>query len=216
MAKLLRAAATTMGSARFRLWLKDSHTSRCLRGGDHTVLLRSDCSAVACGMNDDGECNVPQLDGEVSYLQVSAGICHTVLLRSDGLAAACGLNLEGQCDIPTPEPLNGYTWDHSHMPLGRDLVLQLGYIREDKHMLTCSNLAGHEMLRLSTSGSDLAWHTQKRIAHELLVNLRSLRVVLPDGRLLGLCSVRQSIGHNFGFDLNTMQKRSMVSSFEYA
>lgn len=32
----------------------------------------------------------------------------------------------------------------------------------------------------------------------------------------GLCSVRQSIGHNFGFDLNTMQKRSMVSSFEYA
>ena len=40
-------------------------------------------------MNDDGECNVPQLDGEVSYLQVSAGICHTVLLRSDGLAAAC-------------------------------------------------------------------------------------------------------------------------------
>jgi hypothetical protein len=62
--------------------------------------------------------------------------------------------------------------------------LQLGYIREDKNMLTGSNLAGHEMLRLSTSGSDLAWHTQKRIAHELLVNLRSLRVVLPDGRLL--------------------------------
>ena len=153
-------------------------------GGDHTVLLRSDGSAVACGMNDDGECDVPQLDGEVSYLQVSAGICHTVLLRSDGLAAACGLNLEGQCDIPTPEPSNGYIWDHSHMPLGRDLVLQLDYLCDDKNMLTCSNLAGQEMLRLSTSGSDLAWHTQKRIAHELLVSLRSLRVVLPDGRLL--------------------------------
>jgi alpha-tubulin suppressor-like RCC1 family protein len=70
-------------------------------GGYHTVLLRSDGCAVACGWNVRGQCNIPPLDEGVTYTQVSAGYYHTVLLRSDGCAVACGLNSFGCCRIPS-------------------------------------------------------------------------------------------------------------------
>jgi len=72
-------------------------------GGDHTVLLRSDGTAVACGLNDEGQCDLPALEEGVIYTQIAAGAFHTVLLRSDGTAVACGRNNEGQCDLPALE-----------------------------------------------------------------------------------------------------------------
>merc|ERR1712232_233225 len=75
-------------------------------GSDHTVLLRSDGSAVACGGNAKGQCDIPALDGQLSYTQVAAGHSHTVLLRSDGSAVACGANGSGECSIP------GQSWLH--------------------------------------------------------------------------------------------------------
>ena len=69
-------------------------------GWRHTVLLRNDGQAVACGLKSHGQCNIPPLDEGISYSQVSAGNCHTVLLRSDGQAVACGLNSDGRCSIP--------------------------------------------------------------------------------------------------------------------
>eukprot|EP00435_Cladocopium_sp_Y103_P013954 s760_g3.t1 len=69
-------------------------------GGAHTVLLRSDGCAVACGWNFNGECNIPPLDAGVTYTQVSAGGYHTALLRSDGCAVACGLHDYRECEIP--------------------------------------------------------------------------------------------------------------------
>jgi hypothetical protein len=78
-------------------------------GDSHTVLLRSDGNAVACGNNEDGQCDIPPLDAGMSYTQVSAGGDHTVLLRSDGSAIACGNNLFGQVDIPPLEQGICYT-----------------------------------------------------------------------------------------------------------
>eukprot|EP00434_Breviolum_minutum_P025505 symbB.v1.2.022536.t1/scaffold2007.1/size92683/1 len=69
-------------------------------GAFHTVLLRSNGQAVACGSNSDGQCTIPPLDEGLSYSQVSAGGGHTVLLRSNGQAVACGSNSDGQCSIP--------------------------------------------------------------------------------------------------------------------
>ena len=37
-------------------------------GGGHTVLLRSDGTAVACGRNADGQCHLPALDGGLTYV----------------------------------------------------------------------------------------------------------------------------------------------------
>ena len=69
-------------------------------GTSHTVFLLSDGSAVAIGLNEQGECDIPLLPDGVTYTKVSAGFDHTVLLRSDGCAVAIGCNISGQCDLP--------------------------------------------------------------------------------------------------------------------
>ena len=69
-------------------------------GRHHTVLLRSDGCAVACGCNSSGQCDIPPLEEGVRHIQLSAGYEHTVLLRSDGCPVACGCNSCGQCNIP--------------------------------------------------------------------------------------------------------------------
>jgi alpha-tubulin suppressor-like RCC1 family protein len=79
-------------------------------GGDHTVLLRSDGTAVAIGRNVDGRCSIPPLDRGITYMQLSAGYDHTVLLRSDGIVVvAIGSNDHGQCNIPSLDEGMTYT-----------------------------------------------------------------------------------------------------------
>ena len=79
--------------------MKEIHTARFSAGGIHTVLLRSDGQAVACGQYAR-TVQYPTRDEGLSYSQVSAGKSHTVLLRSDGQAVACGFNSHGQCNMP--------------------------------------------------------------------------------------------------------------------
>ena len=66
----------------------------------HPVLLRSDGTAVTCGDNCLGQCDVPALVEGVTYTQVDTGRNHTVLLASDGTAVACGSNIYGACNVP--------------------------------------------------------------------------------------------------------------------
>ena len=54
----------------------------------HSVLLKSDGSAIAAGNNHYAQCNIPPLDEGMAYTQISAGGAHTVLLRSDGRVVA--------------------------------------------------------------------------------------------------------------------------------
>ena len=98
--------ACLAGSSRFAVLLRTKffrfpQERRMASGGfSHTVLLRSDGQAVACGWNYHGQCSIPPLDKGISYIQVSAGVTHTLLLRSDGQAVACGAKANGQCSIP--------------------------------------------------------------------------------------------------------------------
>ena len=66
----------------------------------HFVLLRSDGTAVACGDNRRGQCNIPDLVEGVTYTQADTGRYHTVSLASDGTAVACGSNEHEECNIP--------------------------------------------------------------------------------------------------------------------
>ena len=132
----------------------------------------------------------------MTYTHLSAGAFHTVLLRSDGAAVACGINEEGQCKIPSQA-----SWREllSFSPVSRryichDLtirvhdpvrVLQLDFVCQDEtFLLTCSSLAGHEVLRFEASGSALALDAYREIAQKLDANLCSIQVVLPNGKLL--------------------------------
>ena len=65
-------------------------------GQYHTVGIRGDGSVVACGMNNEGQCNVTNWTGIAA---IAAGYRHTVGAKSDGTAIACGLNDYGQCNV---------------------------------------------------------------------------------------------------------------------
>ena len=176
-------------------------------GRYHTVLLRSDGVAVACGRNDEGKCTIPPLDDGISYTQISAGDNHTVLLRSDGVAVPCGLNINRQCRFPTLDP---GTWYAADVPVGRNHVLQLDCsCQADAMLLTFSGLTGNEVMRLNASPSDHAWNTHKRIAHELKVPLQSLRVVLPDGQLLA-AACRANPGASLADVIETRKRRRLT------
>ena len=66
----------------------------------HAVLLRDDGVAIARGLNNYGQCNIPQLPSGVIYTQIATGEYHTLLLKSDGTVACCGSNRQAQCHVP--------------------------------------------------------------------------------------------------------------------
>ena len=95
----------------------------------HTVLLRSDGSAVGCGRNDFGQHDIPPLDEQMSYTQVSAGRMHRVLLRNDG-RVACGSNEYGESNIPPLDEGMSYT----QISAGADHTVLL---RSDGSVVAC-------------------------------------------------------------------------------
>ena len=103
-----------MASATFPLWREGWFIlkmplkmglaySQVAAGYAHTVLLRSDGTAVACGGNSYGQCRLPALEEGLVDSDVAARANHTVLLKSDGTAVACGRNSDGRCSLPALE-----------------------------------------------------------------------------------------------------------------
>ena len=75
-------------------------------GDTHTVVIRSDGSAHAFGANDEGQCDIPETFGDITYIQASSGQGFTALLRSDGEVIVCGdgLKTTGMDDVIPPLP----------------------------------------------------------------------------------------------------------------
>ena len=59
-------------------------------GHRHSCFLCSNGAIATCGLNEDGQCRIPELPTGLFYQQVAAGGIVTVVLRSDGRALACG------------------------------------------------------------------------------------------------------------------------------
>ena len=119
-------------------------------GHTHTVLLRSDGKAVACGENGNGQCDIPTLDGDVIYCAQDVGgaafivqavvdndlitfvsldgatICCISYTDTDLLSAIHGHlkaklgNIIGRCNVVLP------TGDLLSAVLSRDPKAQLG------------------------------------------------------------------------------------------
>eukprot|EP00434_Breviolum_minutum_P045033 symbB.v1.2.040291.t2/scaffold7126.1/size13177/1 len=161
-------------------------SKRC-QGRDHTVLLRSDGQAVACGCNIYRQCLIPDLANGMTYAQVSAGGNHTVLLRSDGQAVVCRLSQAGRCRIPPLDP------SHHYVCSTQVHILQLIAHEDDADeavILIGLALDGHEVVRLNVLKSDPAADICKRLEHEwhtlqtqVLSHGKMLKMVLPDGNL---------------------------------
>jgi len=64
-----------------------------------------------------GDADIPPLEKDISYIQVSAGEMYTVLLRSDSDVVASGWDRYGQCTIPELEEgvsYTGFCWRFSY------------------------------------------------------------------------------------------------------
>ena len=93
------------GNTEDRQLIAEQETTRIIAisaGQYHTVGIRSDGSVVACGMNDEGQCDVTDW---AKIVAIATGYRHTVGVKSDGTAVACGLNDEGQCNVSTWEDI---------------------------------------------------------------------------------------------------------------
>ena len=182
-----------------------------LAAGDyHTVLLKSDGTAVACGSNGDGQCDIPALVAGATYTQVAAGYSHTVLLKSDGTAVACGSNARGQCDIPALVAGATYTQvaaGRAHTVLlksdgtavacgdnakGQCDVHQFFWLPPAPLQLTFGddgiarlfNLNGDEVCHTAVFQGDLLSAVHQRLLEEGGLLMHRVSIVLPSGEFL--------------------------------
>ncbi len=72
-------------------------------GGAHTMILKTDATLWACGLNDCGQLGDGTTTNRSTPVQimtgiasVSAGSAHTMILKTDGTLWACGYNYNGQ------------------------------------------------------------------------------------------------------------------------
>ena len=155
------------------------------------MLLRSDGTVVCCGLNGVGQCDVPAPEEGVTYTQVSAGDYFTVLLRSDGEAIAFGENRDGQCDVARLRGDDATIVPNRLIP--PDFVVQLsvalhpiqGYEETVGAVLlaSCHGMGGELLASLTVSELDV--FVASSVAKVLQPGARTLRVVLPDGSLVG-------------------------------
>jgi len=152
-------------------------------GDCHTVLLRSDGQAVACGDNRCGQCDIPELDDTVTYTHAVAGSLHTVLLRSDGQAVACGYNHYGQCDIPELSEGSMYVTATT----GPSLIVQ-AVLNNDSIAFT--SLDSATMCNIPYALTDRLSAVLAQFQREAGFNSSEFQVVLSSGELLSELLVR--------------------------
>ena len=142
-------------------------------GAHHTVLLRSDGAAVACGDNSAGQCDIPALGAGLSYTDVFAGRKHTVLLRSDGTAVACGDNGSRQCDLPSLD--GGLSFG---LPT---LVLQASF---DGASVVFKSCGGGELFQLTAAVTDSLADMRVVLAARMGPLCTRIDAIFPGGEVL--------------------------------
>ena len=80
-------------------------------GRNHTVGLKADGTALAVGLDDEGQCQVALWN---QLTAVSAGGAHTLGLRRDGRVVAAGDNEDRQCDVGTWQDITAVAAGYYH------------------------------------------------------------------------------------------------------
>ena len=152
--------------------------------GHHMALLREDGRVLALGNNADGQCEIPELEEDVTYTQVSTSGIHTVLLRSDGLAVACGANDDGQCDIPRLEGGVVYTevsaGGHHTLLLRSDgVVATCGFNGDGRMDVPAGGVVGPSSRARGDLVVQLLWHrdqVDELVWHAVCLDLRGVQL----------------------------------------
>ena len=84
------------------------YTRHACRAAEHFDARGSRRLLVACGRSAQGQCDVPALEGGLTYTYVAAGGLHTVLLRSDGEPAIKDL-FDKVANMRAPETILEHT-----------------------------------------------------------------------------------------------------------
>merc|ERR1719296_755976 len=149
----------------------------------HSCLICSDGTAVACGDNDDGQCDLPVLEEGATYTQVFTGGLHTVLLRSDGTAGtavACGDNGDGQCNLPVLE--DGVCFVPAQVRQLEFVVQLFLETSTSTFEAICRDMGGEDLA--SWIVTDPTTLVKQSVEKMLPLRGRRLGVVLPDGRFV--------------------------------
>ena len=167
-------------------------------GGHHTVLLRSDGTAVACGWNNYGQCSIPSPGAGIYYmccmnlgadlvlqLEVASGGDDVTLVCSD-LAGKKVLRLNaGGSDLCWETHKRILAWLKVFF---FPIIMIISRRLENLGILIC--LIYIYIYMMSGFDGPLKSIEQKFNAHsggiarEMKINLQRLRIVLPDGQLL--------------------------------
>jgi hypothetical protein len=117
-----------------------------------------------------------------------------VLLRSNGEAVACGHPTHGRCNIPDSctlfrAKIQKYLLDKTLKQYEGVRVLQLvcRSFTDQYPCFSCTVLSGEEGCRVAIHGNDIVSSLLSRIAEEMATVEQSLKIVLPNGRLLQSC-----------------------------
>lgn len=177
MATLLLGEVVIPADAAFCDWLaRNMSYSQVSAGQNHTMLLRSDGNAVACGCNVFGQCNIPPLEEGIYMDLLRPDFCRWVsyspapkwwqccCLRTESLWAMCDSRSEARKCLWQRH----ITWDRPCFATGRQICRQ-----------QCVHVDLQE-LRLKVRYSELAVEMQKRIATALKIGVVRLSK-LPEG-----------------------------------
>jgi hypothetical protein len=103
------------------------------------------------------ECHTPK------FLQVEITQCFCEAMATLLLAEITGTD---NARFPV-QRLEGTTFVNVCDKLAKDFLQLALLCEDDRIILTCSKLSGHEVFRFNADGTDLAWNAQKRIAGEM-------------------------------------------------
>lgn len=159
----------------------------------HTVGLAADGSALACGDNSWGQCDVA---GERDLVAVAAGAYHTLLLRADGTVRAVGRNTEGQCETAAWSNVVSVAASNyaSYGLTGDGCVLCAGYgdFSEIESWNGIVQIAGgsYNLAVLRADGTVWTWPAlsgcdELNGAASIAINSGYAAAVMPDGSLRG-------------------------------
>lgn len=198
--------------------IKNTKYKSLSSGGYHTVGLKKDGSVVACGNNDNGQCDVSHWHDIVS---ISAGNCHTVGLKKDGTVVACGNNYYGQCNVSKWEHIVaisagkdftvGLKEDGTVIAVGDNMFGQCG-IKKWKDIVAIS-AGGYHTVGLKEGGTVIACGNNKNRQCDIRDWSGIIEISAGEYHTVGLMKNKTvvAIGNNTNWQCNIASRENIIA-----